>query len=89
MPPRPPAPPLSLYPPPVCSRVGFYVSTFQSMAGFEEKFHKEIGRVRVLPFQLLYMIAMGTRGGLVMRFGSSEIKPGFMSVSIENKFYSS
>uniref|UniRef100_A0AAQ4PST3 Myc box-dependent-interacting protein 1 n=1 Tax=Gasterosteus aculeatus aculeatus TaxID=481459 RepID=A0AAQ4PST3_GASAC len=27
------------------SRVGFYVSTFQSLAGFEEKFHKEIGRV--------------------------------------------
>uniref|UniRef100_A0A8C3AZQ6 Myc box-dependent-interacting protein 1 n=1 Tax=Cyclopterus lumpus TaxID=8103 RepID=A0A8C3AZQ6_CYCLU len=26
------------------SRVGFYVSTFQSLAGFEEKFHKEIGR---------------------------------------------
>ncbi|KAJ3591564.1 hypothetical protein NHX12_006697 [Muraenolepis orangiensis] len=26
-------------------RVGFYVSTFQSMAGFEEKFHKEIGRL--------------------------------------------
>uniref|UniRef100_A0A8C6P1R9 Myc box-dependent-interacting protein 1 n=1 Tax=Nothobranchius furzeri TaxID=105023 RepID=A0A8C6P1R9_NOTFU len=24
------------------SRVGFYVSTFQSLAGFEEKFHKEI-----------------------------------------------
>uniref|UniRef100_A0A3Q3EBR2 Bridging integrator 1a n=1 Tax=Labrus bergylta TaxID=56723 RepID=A0A3Q3EBR2_9LABR len=29
------------------SRVGFYVSTFQSLAGFEEKFHKEIGRVRL------------------------------------------
>uniref|UniRef100_A0A3B3UXP4 Bridging integrator 1 n=1 Tax=Poecilia latipinna TaxID=48699 RepID=A0A3B3UXP4_9TELE len=28
------------------SRVGFYVSTFQSLAGFEEKFHKEISRVR-------------------------------------------
>ncbi|KAM8855523.1 myc box-dependent-interacting protein 1 isoform 2-T4 [Spinachia spinachia] len=27
------------------SRVGFYVSTFQSLAGFEEKFHKEIGRL--------------------------------------------
>uniref|UniRef100_A0A665XBA3 Myc box-dependent-interacting protein 1 n=1 Tax=Echeneis naucrates TaxID=173247 RepID=A0A665XBA3_ECHNA len=27
------------------SRVGFYVSTFQSLAGFEEKFHKEMGRV--------------------------------------------
>uniref|UniRef100_A0A8C7CE32 Myc box-dependent-interacting protein 1 n=1 Tax=Oncorhynchus kisutch TaxID=8019 RepID=A0A8C7CE32_ONCKI len=27
------------------SRVGFYVSTFQSMAGFEEKFHKEMGKV--------------------------------------------
>uniref|UniRef100_A0A3B3WYD9 Bridging integrator 1a n=1 Tax=Poecilia mexicana TaxID=48701 RepID=A0A3B3WYD9_9TELE len=31
------------------SRVGFYVSTFQSLAGFEEKFHKEISRVR--PFR--------------------------------------
>ncbi|KAJ4933281.1 hypothetical protein JOQ06_030114 [Pogonophryne albipinna] len=27
------------------SRVGFYVSTFQSLSGFEEKFHKEIGRL--------------------------------------------
>ncbi|XP_069554666.1 myc box-dependent-interacting protein 1 isoform X4 [Brachyistius frenatus] len=27
------------------SRVGFYVSTFQSLAGFEEKFHKEMGRL--------------------------------------------
>uniref|UniRef100_A0A8C7XRR1 Bridging integrator 1a n=1 Tax=Oryzias sinensis TaxID=183150 RepID=A0A8C7XRR1_9TELE len=35
------------------SRVGFYVSTFQSLAGFEEKFHKEMSRVRLickLPF---------------------------------------
>lgn len=30
------------------SRVGFYVSTFQSLAGFEEKFHKEISRVRLM-----------------------------------------
>lgn len=30
------------------SRVGFYVSTFQSLAGFEEKFHKEMSRVRLL-----------------------------------------
>uniref|UniRef100_A0A671Z4N9 Myc box-dependent-interacting protein 1 n=1 Tax=Sparus aurata TaxID=8175 RepID=A0A671Z4N9_SPAAU len=30
------------------SRVGFYVSTFQSLAGFEEKFHKEISRVRLV-----------------------------------------
>uniref|UniRef100_A0A669F6B9 Myc box-dependent-interacting protein 1 n=1 Tax=Oreochromis niloticus TaxID=8128 RepID=A0A669F6B9_ORENI len=29
------------------SRVGFYVSTFQSLAGFEEKFHKEMSRVGV------------------------------------------
>ncbi|XP_061782073.1 myc box-dependent-interacting protein 1 isoform X1 [Nerophis lumbriciformis] len=27
------------------SRVGFYVSTFQSLAGFEEKFHKEMSRL--------------------------------------------
>lgn len=32
---------------PVSSRVGFYVSTFQSLAGFEEKFHKEMSRVRL------------------------------------------
>uniref|UniRef100_A0A3B4XGH5 Myc box-dependent-interacting protein 1 n=1 Tax=Seriola lalandi dorsalis TaxID=1841481 RepID=A0A3B4XGH5_SERLL len=31
------------------SRVGFYVSTFQSLAGFEEKFHKEMSRVRPAP----------------------------------------
>uniref|UniRef100_A0A674A900 Myc box-dependent-interacting protein 1 n=1 Tax=Salmo trutta TaxID=8032 RepID=A0A674A900_SALTR len=30
------------------SRVGFYVSTFQSMAGFEEKFHKEMGKVTTM-----------------------------------------
>uniref|UniRef100_A0A671KI53 Myc box-dependent-interacting protein 1 n=1 Tax=Sinocyclocheilus anshuiensis TaxID=1608454 RepID=A0A671KI53_9TELE len=28
------------------SRVGFYVNTFQSMAGLEEKFHREMGKVR-------------------------------------------
>ncbi|KAF7659146.1 hypothetical protein LDENG_00002530 [Lucifuga dentata] len=27
------------------SRVGFYVSTFQSLSGFEEKFHKEMSRL--------------------------------------------
>lgn len=27
------------------SRVGFYVNTFQSVAGLEEKFHREIGKV--------------------------------------------
>ncbi|XP_075896063.1 myc box-dependent-interacting protein 1 isoform X4 [Nelusetta ayraudi] len=27
------------------SRVGFYVSTFQSLSGFEEKFHKEISKL--------------------------------------------
>lgn len=32
---------------PLFSRVGFYVSTFQSLSGFEEKFHKEISRVRM------------------------------------------
>uniref|UniRef100_A0A672HKQ8 Myc box-dependent-interacting protein 1 n=1 Tax=Salarias fasciatus TaxID=181472 RepID=A0A672HKQ8_SALFA len=32
------------------SRVGFYVSTFQSLAGFEEKFHKEMSRVRISRF---------------------------------------
>uniref|UniRef100_A0A6Q2Z3R7 Myc box-dependent-interacting protein 1 n=1 Tax=Esox lucius TaxID=8010 RepID=A0A6Q2Z3R7_ESOLU len=31
------------------SRVGFYVSTFQSMAGFEEKFHKEMARPEEIP----------------------------------------
>uniref|UniRef100_A0A8C6P1Y7 Myc box-dependent-interacting protein 1 n=1 Tax=Nothobranchius furzeri TaxID=105023 RepID=A0A8C6P1Y7_NOTFU len=46
------------------SRVGFYVSTFQSLAGFEEKFHKEISRVRLFhrpPAQLLYRIELLTR----------------------------
>ncbi|XP_056610312.1 myc box-dependent-interacting protein 1 isoform X7 [Triplophysa dalaica] len=27
------------------SRVGFYVNTFQSMAGLEEKFHREMGKI--------------------------------------------
>lgn len=38
----------SLSPFRLSSRVGFYVSTFQSLAGFEEKFHKEISRVRLV-----------------------------------------
>uniref|UniRef100_A0A8C5HZ55 Myc box-dependent-interacting protein 1 n=1 Tax=Gouania willdenowi TaxID=441366 RepID=A0A8C5HZ55_GOUWI len=33
------------------SRVGFYVSTFQSLAGFEEKFHKEMNEL--LPSSIL------------------------------------
>ncbi|XP_076026074.1 myc box-dependent-interacting protein 1 [Genypterus blacodes] len=35
------------------SRVGFYVSTFQSLAGFEEKFHKEISRLDQDLFDIL------------------------------------
>uniref|UniRef100_A0A8K9V5L3 Myc box-dependent-interacting protein 1 n=1 Tax=Oncorhynchus mykiss TaxID=8022 RepID=A0A8K9V5L3_ONCMY len=31
------------------SRVGFYISTFQSMSGFEEKFHKEMGKPEETP----------------------------------------
>uniref|UniRef100_A0A8C6SFS5 Myc box-dependent-interacting protein 1 n=1 Tax=Neogobius melanostomus TaxID=47308 RepID=A0A8C6SFS5_9GOBI len=31
------------------SRVGFYVSTFQSLAAFEEKFHHEMSRVMEVP----------------------------------------
>lgn len=31
--------------PPTCSRVGFYVNTFQSIAGLEENFHKEMSKV--------------------------------------------
>lgn len=31
--------------PPPCSRVGFYVNTFQSIAGLEENFHKEMSKV--------------------------------------------
>uniref|UniRef100_A0A668AUW8 Myc box-dependent-interacting protein 1 n=1 Tax=Myripristis murdjan TaxID=586833 RepID=A0A668AUW8_9TELE len=38
------------------SRVGFYVSTFQSLAGFEEKFHKEMSRVRVYTNLMLNQI---------------------------------
>uniref|UniRef100_A0AAR2LPE2 Myc box-dependent-interacting protein 1 n=1 Tax=Pygocentrus nattereri TaxID=42514 RepID=A0AAR2LPE2_PYGNA len=30
------------------SRVGLYVTTFQNVAGMEEKFHREMGKVRVL-----------------------------------------
>lgn len=29
------------------SRVGFYVNTFQSIAGLEENFHKEMGKVKL------------------------------------------
>ncbi|KAI7808999.1 myc box-dependent-interacting protein 1 isoform X2 [Triplophysa rosa] len=29
------------------SRVGFYVNTFQSMAGLEEKFHREMGKINL------------------------------------------
>lgn len=31
--------------PPSGSRVGFYVNTFQSIAGLEENFHKEMSKV--------------------------------------------
>lgn len=34
--------------PPPCSRVGFYVNTFQSIAGLEENFHKEMSKVVTL-----------------------------------------
>ncbi|XP_071760634.1 myc box-dependent-interacting protein 1 [Centroberyx gerrardi] len=40
------------------SRVGFYVSTFQSLAGFEEKFHKEMGRLD----QDLYDVVVNLEG---------------------------
>lgn len=29
----------------VCSRVGIYVTTFQALAGHQEKFHKEMSKV--------------------------------------------
>lgn len=29
----------------VCSRVGVYVTTFQTLAGDQEKFHKEMSKV--------------------------------------------
>lgn len=29
----------------VCSRVGIYVNSFQSLAGQQEKFHREMGKV--------------------------------------------
>lgn len=32
-----------------CSRVGFYVNTFQSIAGLEENFHKEMSKVGPFP----------------------------------------
>lgn len=34
-----------LSPPSPCSRVGFYVNTFQSIAGLEENFHREMSKV--------------------------------------------
>uniref|UniRef100_A0AAZ3SIJ2 Myc box-dependent-interacting protein 1 n=1 Tax=Oncorhynchus tshawytscha TaxID=74940 RepID=A0AAZ3SIJ2_ONCTS len=34
------------------SRVGFYISTFQSMSGFEEKFHKEMGKVSLMTLSM-------------------------------------
>ncbi|XP_065818061.1 myc box-dependent-interacting protein 1 isoform X2 [Labrus bergylta] len=46
------------------SRVGFYVSTFQSLAGFEEKFHKEIGRLDQDLYDVLEKLERtGTSGG--------------------------
>ncbi|XP_031714241.1 myc box-dependent-interacting protein 1 isoform X1 [Anarrhichthys ocellatus] len=41
------------------SRVGFYVSTFQSLAGFEEKFHKEIGRLDQDLYDILEKLESG------------------------------
>lgn len=34
----------------VYSRVGIYVNTFQSLAGHQEKFHREMSKVRYLSF---------------------------------------
>uniref|UniRef100_A0A4W4EK30 Myc box-dependent-interacting protein 1 n=1 Tax=Electrophorus electricus TaxID=8005 RepID=A0A4W4EK30_ELEEL len=37
------------------SRVGFYVTTFQSIAALEETFHREIGKVRAELFHIPYL----------------------------------
>ncbi|XP_041806656.1 myc box-dependent-interacting protein 1 [Chelmon rostratus] len=50
------------------SRVGFYVSTFQSLAGFEEKFHKEISRLD----QDLYNVLEKLEGTDTRKTGKSD-----------------
>uniref|UniRef100_A0A4W4EN51 Myc box-dependent-interacting protein 1 n=1 Tax=Electrophorus electricus TaxID=8005 RepID=A0A4W4EN51_ELEEL len=40
------------------SRVGFYVTTFQSIAALEETFHREIGKVRAELFHIPYNLSV-------------------------------
>uniref|UniRef100_A0A3Q3N154 Myc box-dependent-interacting protein 1-like n=1 Tax=Mastacembelus armatus TaxID=205130 RepID=A0A3Q3N154_9TELE len=62
------------------SRVGFYVSTFQSLAGFEEKFHKEMSRVRLFYRRtvVLHLDKDQTKQKLTKSPEPAEMPPGFM-----------
>ncbi|XP_045560857.1 myc box-dependent-interacting protein 1 isoform X4 [Salmo salar] len=53
------------------SRVGFYVSTFQSMAGFEEKFHKEMGKLDQNLYDILVKLEKQDMSGELPRGADS------------------
>ncbi|XP_010897632.1 myc box-dependent-interacting protein 1 isoform X5 [Esox lucius] len=52
------------------SRVGFYVSTFQSMAGFEEKFHKEMARLDQNLYDVLVKLEQQDVSGMAGNSGA-------------------
>ncbi|KAL0985614.1 hypothetical protein UPYG_G00159460 [Umbra pygmaea] len=60
------------------SRVGFYVSTFQSMAGFEEKFHKEMARLDQNLYDILVKLEQQDVSGELSRVGetTNSLSPG-------------
>ncbi|XP_056903159.1 myc box-dependent-interacting protein 1 isoform X2 [Takifugu flavidus] len=57
------------------SRVGFYVSTFQSLSGFEEKFHKEISRLDQDLYDILEKLE-GTDTSGVKEASNHTLRPG-------------
>uniref|UniRef100_A0A8B9LTX0 Bridging integrator 1a n=1 Tax=Astyanax mexicanus TaxID=7994 RepID=A0A8B9LTX0_ASTMX len=70
------------------SRVGFYVNTFQSVSGLEEKFHREIGKLSQNMNDILVKLENQDMSRLVIYFiisaeatnGSTEVEmpPGFL-----------
>ncbi|XP_051260150.1 myc box-dependent-interacting protein 1 isoform X2 [Dicentrarchus labrax] len=58
------------------SRVGFYVSTFQSLAGFEEKFHKEISRLDQDLYDTLETLERTDTTSSVKEASNHTLRPG-------------
>ncbi|XP_028291067.1 myc box-dependent-interacting protein 1 isoform X2 [Gouania willdenowi] len=58
------------------SRVGFYVSTFQSLAGFEEKFHKEMSRLDQDLYDVLVKLEGADTSSVVKEASNHTLRPG-------------